>query len=287
MDISPGPVMATQGHLDECRHVATFEMLVERLGAIEVELRGQRRTSEYRDDMAEPGLLCGLLDPESERPFMLYKGYTGLARGLIYVTNGYQALFDDNGFDHELHRPTLAAAWGTDVAERAIAAQTDTTPGGSDLTLCTDFGIREPQKFVIHAKLAVVLRSGFPGVMELSSPDGIWLRLDQPTGVRDLLRLVRNMAVLVGSRPPDECTEPKHIRFLDANYGPKAERFLMYVSNMVGLPGKESEELQRLHAEWAGLHPNVKERIRREVDEKGSVVSDVMSRVHIAVLDNP
>lgn len=190
---------------DEPRLMAAFEMLVDRLSSIEAELRGLRRASEYRDDCSEPGMIHGLLEPDSAMPFSLNKGYSGMASGLVYVTTGCDALFcGDRGFDCELHRPTLEAAWGAEVAARAIAAD---DVEGEECARCEDVGIAGRQEYVFMAKQEVVLKASFPDEVVRMSPCGIWLKLSKPTGVRDLLRLLRKMAAVVGATPPEEeCT---------------------------------------------------------------------------------
>ena len=267
----------------EPRLLATFEMLVERLGGVEAELRAQRRASEYRDDMAEPGMLHGLLDPTSAKPFSLYKGYAGMAQGRVYVVAGCDPLFhDEGGFDHELHRPTLEAAWGADVAARAIDAETGRD---GECARCEDFGIEGHQEYVFLAKQEVVLQAAFPLAVDHLSPRGIWLTLWNPTGVRDLLRLLREMAAVLGSKAPDEmCAGEDHLRVYDANHSAKAVRLFMDVTDNNKV-FDEPEGLRRVCAAWAGLSRWDKELIRREVDDRRSVVWEVITSADIKKMD--
>ena len=273
------------------RIMAAFEMLVERLSNLEAEARAQRRASELRDDLSGPGMLAGILDADGERPFALFKGYSGLAEGLVFV-NSYRSsdipsLFGGDEIDHERHRPALVAAWGKEVAERALAAEAHM--GDGDTPSCEDVGCPPRHEHVFVAVQEAILLAGFPGVAERLVPNGIWLRLDKPTGVRDILRLLRAMAALLGQPGPDEfvCDGEEHIKVFRAPYWGDAERFLMSVSDIDATWGKpkQLQHLRRLKGDWWRLPLDDRERIRREVGYAGSLAAELLDSDDVAELE--
>lgn len=278
------------------RAMEAFEMLVGRLSNIEAELRAQRVATELRADMAPRGMINGVLDPETASPFVLFKGYSGLAQGVVFVTGGGgSSLYYTH--DYERHRQTLAAAWGPELADRAIAAEAAATAAGDSNPLSKDVGAAEDvaiaedvarrHEHMFTAMQEAILRAAFPGVVERLTPYGLWLRLEKPTGVRDLLRLLRAMGALVGSeRRPEECVRDgwRHLKFYGVNYGPEATAFLMSYSSGFYLPG-EPEQLRRIRAEWWRLPKCERERVRREVGYAGSLVAELLSGDDIEALE--
>ena len=271
------------------RIMAAFEMLVERLSNLEAEARAQRRASELRDDLSGPGMLAGILDADGERPFALFKGFSGKALGLVFVTSdssGCSSFFGGEDVDLTRHRQTLAAAWGQEVAERAIAAE---AAEGYDLARCEDVGCPGRHEYVYMAVQEAILLAGFPGVAERLVPNGIWLRLDKPTGVRDILRLLRAMAALLGQPGPDEfaCDGEGHIKAFGVDYWGDGERFLMSVSDIDATWAKPEQlrHLRRLRGGWRRLRLDDRERIRREAKHRGSLAAELLDSYDIAELE--
>jgi hypothetical protein len=296
--------MASQGPIDEPPLVAFVEMMVERMGGLEDQLRAhirdsQRmlqahlRDSEHRDDMSGPGIKHGFLDSESKRPYAVYKGYHGMAQGLVYVKSvpKEDMLFDIAWFDHKLHRPTLVAAWGAEVADRAIAYELRYNtkfdhheyPNDPNYTFQYD-GIDRRYEVVCDAKLDVVLRAEFPDAVERSTDYGLWLRIKEPTGLRDLLRLLRKMAAVTGSTPLDQMIHDGcQIEIYDTkSYSPEAISILMDCSYETVLDYVSHHLSER----WASDRlRRDRDRIRRDVKIEGTIAHAVIGQRAVDVLD--
>jgi hypothetical protein len=252
--------------------------------ALLTEMRTARVASEYREDMAPPGMLHGILAPEKLRPFSAFKAYPGKARGLVFVArNGSGPLFRDGVSKPERHRATLEAAWGAEVAWRAVAAVAAENRDESDgCATCADLGIVSHCEYAHQAVQELVMCGEF-GMLQRVSDTGIWLRIGRPTGVRDLVRLVRDMARELGHPPPDEEASFEFFRVYRVGPAAGPHRFLLVVADADWRYG--GERLARVRATWEALSEAERELVRRGLGDEMSVVSTLMTAKDFEKLD--